>query len=1080
MSNDKLSYDDKTSRERILNELDTTFLVEAGAGSGKTTSLVGRMINMIRTGKVDIKQMAAITFTNKAASELRGRFRIELEKTIRSAQTNLERVNLAKALENINYCFIGTIHSFCGGLLRERPIEAQLDPNFIEMDDVQSKEFRDRCWDEYIEKLMISGKESLIEDLLKLQIDVEDLHKVYHRVSKYEDVEIFTKQVDRPDFTVIRDTLIPMLNEAQAYIPSVPPENDWDALQKSVKQAQQQLTFRNLEEDMDILALARLFDKAINVTQNRWTNKNMAKQFKEQFQDWQIKFLKPFMEAWTQYLHPQLIQFVQPAIQFSRLKRMESGALCFQDLLMKVTELLREHKEVRQYFSRRYSHLFVDEFQDTDPIQAEMMMLLTGDDPDEQNWKKLLPRAGSLFIVGDPKQSIYRFRRADISTYNFVKNRIQLCGDVLQLTKNFRSVQSIGQYVNYTFESKFTPSDQQSDHQASYVEMLTKQLNPKDKRVMHGIYTMTYPKVEYDRKNVIAELDSERVAKFIAWACTQNLKIQEKSGGSQNAIMRFAVPSDFMILLQNRQFIGLYSEMLEKYGVAADTSGSRAFYEEIRVLHLLAKCLNDLSDRIPLLAVLRGLLFGISDDALFHYKREAGSISIFPLPDPEVLSETARPVYGALFKLNQYNLWIRRLPAFTAFSQIINDLGLIPYASVNESGALRAGTIVKLLQLIQKDSSYAANWDSLTEYLGQLVQGEGMEGTSLFAGTGHAVRIMNLHKAKGLEAPVVIMACPCGDSDHDAEEHIDRLSDPAQSYFTISRPKDAYNKEIIAQPLGWTELAAKEREYMDAEADRLLYVATTRTKQLLIVSQYPSRAAIDPWSGLHNTLNKQPELDEVEMEPVKVELLHTVPDVQQERRTWNTWITKASKATYEKTSVTEQVKMGSEIQLHRSNEGRGIAFGSVVHRLIDALGKGLEEDQLELYAQVLATEEKLDRKWMPDVITTISNFIKSELWQRSLKSRQTHHEFSLMVIKKSAAGKEIINKGVIDFLFEEEDGWVLVDFKTDTFEAAHRQEFIDYYRPQVMAYAQEWEHLGYKVKEVGLYFLNRNEYVLLN
>ena len=1074
--------------------LTTTFIVEAGAGSGKTTSLVGRMINLIRSGQATIDHIAAITFTKKAASELQGRFRIRLEQEIHKAQADSERERLQLAVQNMNQCFIGTIHSFCGGLLRERPIEAKLDPTFTEMDEIQSNEFARKSWDHYIEWLCSLGKENTIEELALLQVHVEDLRAVFHRVSQYEDVEIVIQQVERPDFDLVRLSLPPLLDDAALYIPTSAPEKDWDGLQKLIQQAQLQLKRKNLQEDMDVLTLAKLFDRTLSVTLNRWTNKDSAKQVKEQFMQWQVTVLTPFLQHWKEYLYPLLIHFVKPAVAFCREQRMQAGMLDFQDLLLKAAELLRNHKSARAYFAKRFTYLLVDEFQDTDPIQAEMMMLLTGTDVEERDWKNQLPRTGSLFIVGDPKQSIFRFRRADISTYNFVKQRIASCGNVLQLTRNFRSVQAIGDYVNYAFEAKFTPVGEQSDQQAVYVRMQTQLVNPKGKQAIHGVYTISHPKVDYDRKSEIAELDSERIARYIAWACDHNLKIQDKVEGSEEFSLRDAVPSDFMVLLKRREFISLYAEKLEKYGIAADTSGSRADFAEIRSLAMLVKCLSDVTDRIPLLAVLRGMLFGVSDDALFHYRKENGYLSLYPLPEIDTLSEKTQPVLRALYKLSLFSSWVNTYSAFTAFLLIVEDLGMIPYAVSKETGALRSGTLVKVMQLVQQDAVACADWNALTLALNHLLAGDGVEGTSLFAGGDHAVRIMNLHKAKGLEAPVIFLACPCVHSDHDADAYIDRLANPASGYFTISRPKDQYNAEIIGQPMRWTELAEKERAYMHAEAERLLYVAVTRAKQLLIVSRYPAKIAIDPWSALGNSLNKQFELEEVEIEPTAAEILLHAPNMQMKLKPWKDWLESAAEPTYFRTNVTEQVKKGSEIKLHRPAEGRGMAFGSVVHRLIEAAAgqvstaeqgtvarRGSTFELMAVYAITIAQEEAMDIKWIPDAITAVAALLQSELWQRGLKAKQKHHEVSFMVTKKSdQANKDTLIKGVIDYLFEEEDGWVLVDFKTDAFDDEQEQSFIDYYKPQILVYAQEWEQIfGYKVKEAGLYFVSKDKYVVL-
>ncbi|WP_261303981.1 UvrD-helicase domain-containing protein [Paenibacillus andongensis] len=1076
---------DEASRERIATDLDTTFLVEAGAGSGKTTSIVGRMIALVKTGKAQVRDIAAITFTNKAASELMGRFRIKLEQELRKAPQGPEREALLEAVRQVPESFIGTIHAFCGRLLRERPIEAKLDPAFQEMDEHEDQEFRDQCWDDYLEKLREGGEDSHIDELAALLVHVEDLRAVYNKVSQYEDVTIHTVQSERPDFFVIRESLFPMMEEAFRYIPTVQPEKDWDDLQKTIRTANRHLRSKDMSDDMNVLVLAKLFDRTLNVTLNRWTDPKLAKQMKGQFHDWQTTTLRPFLQAWREFLHPKLITFVLPAVQYCQSSRMEAGRLNFQDLLMKAAELLRSYPEVRSYFGRRYSRLFVDEFQDTDPIQAEMMMLLTGSDPSESNWREQLPRPGSLFVVGDPKQSIYRFRRADISTYNFVKERIRQCGDVLQLTRNFRSVKAIGDFVNYAFESKFILPGQTSDFQAPYVQMITQRLNPFGKKALYGVYTMTILKQERDRQADIAIHDAERTAQFVAWACDGNLLIQEDKDGDGKSITRPARPSDFMILLNYRKFISLYAELLEHYGIASDTSGSHAVFEELNALYLLAETLNDPTDRVPLLAVLRGMLFGISDDALYHYRLAGGSISLYSSLDSSVLSAKNIMVDEALRKLRQYAEWVKELPALSAFSQMIQDIGIVPAAAVNESGAIRSGTLIKLIELLQGDSDAAMDWRALTERLSKLTDTERLESASLFAGKGEAVKIMNLHKAKGLEAPVVIMACPCGYIDHDAEEHIDRMSEPPHGYFTITRPKDAYSSEIIAQPVDWVKLAEKEREYMHAEKDRLLYVAATRAKQLLVVSQYPSRPAIDPWSLLAVSLQRQMELDVTPISPVRAEKLKAIPNVEASLAEWKSRLESAATPTYHVASVTKLAKSSSEVVLVRSAEGKGMAYGSLVHRCLQALGEGMDAKDLSDFCRMAAEEEGVEVKWLEQAETTVLQVTKSDMWRRCMNANWRGHEFSFMTARRMNENEQgqsmtTLLRGVIDLVFEEEDGFVIVDFKTDRYESQHEQQFVDYYRPQVVAYVEEWERtVGGKVKEAGLYFIDKHKYVCI-
>ncbi|WP_281884899.1 exodeoxyribonuclease V subunit beta [Paenibacillus sp. YYML68] len=1180
MYSDDVLQADEAARQRILMDLDTTFLVEAGAGSGKTTSIVGRMLSLVRSGKAEAREIAAITFTNKAASELMGRFRMKLEQELAIATAGDERDRLAQALEQLPECFIGTIHAFCGRLLRERPIEAGVDPAFTEMEEQEEKLLRHRSWDLYLEALRAEGRDQSIEELARLQVSVEDLREVYERVCEYEDVCIATEETERPLFDTLRDTLLPLLEEAVRWIPTVQPEKDWDDLQKTVRTAVRHVAAKDMTDDLSMLAVAKLFDRSLNVTQNRWTDPKLGKQLKEQFHDWQTEVLRPFLERWRQHLHPQLIGFVLPALEFGRQQRVAAGRLSFQDLLMKATELLRRFPEVRSYFARRYTRLFVDEFQDTDPIQAEMMLLLTGADLTHANWREQLPRPGSLFVVGDPKQTIYRFRRADISTYNLVKKRIAASGDVLQLTRNFRSVKSIGDYVNYAFESKFTMPGQSSEQQAPYVRMLTQLPSPKGKASLHGVYTMTVPKQERDRQADIAWYDAQRMAQFIAWACAGNMTIQEKAlagapasgvgtlaasgsvsvpasaaalasaSGAPSATVRPARPGDFMILHPYRKFIQLYAEALERYGIASDTSGGKGVFPELRALVQLASALADYTDQVPLLAVLTGSLFGLSEDELYHYRSEGGRIHLYSAVDEAALSAKGARVQRALDQLRLYAGWTRTLSPLAALTRIIDELGLVPWAAVSEAGALRSGTLLKLLEALQADAGSAVSWQSLTERLRNWAEESSLEPASLYAGSGDAVRIMNLHKAKGLEAPVVLLACPCGYTDHDAEEHIDRSTDPALGYFVIKKQRDTFTKEIVAQPVGWTERAEKERTFMHAEADRLLYVAVTRAKQLLIVSQYPSKPAIDPWSSLASSLEKQPELELTPMPPVQAEELapDEAPSELDRAEALAAALQRGGAPSYRTASVTALAKAGRQAVGRdaaavavevidavdgdtasvdaaaadvvgvdasaaidgaiaadngvaesraaagsaivdplpgRSAGGKGMAYGTLVHRCLQALGEGLSPDELPDFCRMAAEEEEVEEKWLALAEQAVRLVAESELWQRMKRARNAYHEFSFITSTDGVEGygleqaQLLLLRGVIDLVFEEEDGgWVIVDFKTDRHEIEQEGTLVQHYKSQVVAYANEWERLtGGRVKETGLYFMDTNRYV---
>lgn len=1087
---------DAEARDRIIDDLDTTFLVEAGAGSGKTTSLVNRMVSLVKSGKADIQQIAAITFTRKASSELKSRFQVALEKAVKECIVEEERTRLENGLANMNLCFMGTIHSFCGRLLRERPLEARLDPGFHEMEEDEDTEFRNRCWDDYLMDLQVRGDLDELNVLKTMGINVEDLRTVYHNVSAYPDVTIAMVDVERPDFDRVRNSLFAMIDRALNYIPTYEPDGDWDSLQKAFLDTKRQRAYKDFTDDLELIRLLETnFDKSLKVTQNRWTDKPFAKDMIEEYADWRNGVFLPFMRQWKEYKYPHVIRFVQPAALYCRKRRQELGALNFQDLLMKATEMLRDSEEVRRYFKQRYTRLFVDEFQDTDPIQAEMMFLLSGTDVTESNWMKIVPEAGSLFIVGDPKQSIYRFRRADIATYNFVKGRIAEHGQVLELNVNFRSVDAIGHFVNSHFQTCFP--DVETVQQAKFVPLATRMENPK---TTFGVHTLTYPKSLSNKENV-ATADAERIASWIRWACNGNVDIHTYDAEGHITGQRPVQPGDFMILTWGKALLHLYGQSLEERGIPSQVVDSQETYVELHDLAMLAECLADPTDKVALLAVLRGIFFGISDNCLYHYKREGHSFSLFHLPETDEVSEVARPVREALQVLFSYYQWTREYTALSAFEQILLDTGYIPYTAVQQGGTLRGGMITSLLQYLHGQLVGASNWTHLANVLLELDNHGTFGSSSLYPGRTQVVRIMNLHKAKGLEAPIVFLACPCGFTDHDATNHVDRSEADSKGYFSVTKT-EGFKRVVLAQPKDWETWAAKERTFLTAERNRLLYVATTRARQMLIVSQWEDTAAKDPWSPLQGILEHVPELEDVNVEVAPRPVYSGIVDVERYAAEMNERIESLTRPTWGRTSVTTEVK-ANVIQPERHVHGLGATYGTVVHRCIEALGNGLQSERLRSMAVIAAEEAGLREEHIDSVMDSVEAVIASDVWERSLNAKRRLFEVPFVLMQsasgvthsaESAAGLDIstgshettggnlnvqaiIMHGVVDMLFEEEDGWVIVDFKTDAFELEQEAEFTELYRAQVAMYAQVWqETFGYQVKEAGLYFTGHQHF----
>ncbi len=258
-----------------------------------------------------------------------------------------------------------------------------------------------------------------------------------------------------------------------------------------------------------LVEVLTLFDKNGKVTQKEWKqegrfSRDDARQEGARWEQFREEVVRPALCAWREYCYPTVLAVLFRARGIYDGLRAERGLLNFQDLLMRAAELLRDKPHVRRYFRERFAFLLVDEFQDTDPVQAEVMMLLTATDPKETEWRRCEPRPGSLFVVGDPKQSIYRFRRADIVTYNEVKGMIRRGegpgkeGVVVRLSTNFRTIGSVIDWVNQVFAPEDAPGDDSSgeplrfpgedtDESPGYVPLETGRVAGSDGSARRGV-----------------------------------------------------------------------------------------------------------------------------------------------------------------------------------------------------------------------------------------------------------------------------------------------------------------------------------------------------------------------------------------------------------------------------------------------------------------------------------------------------------------------------------------------------------------------------------------------------------------
>lgn len=1056
---------DQAERDKITDVLNKNFLVEAGAGSGKTYSLVQRMVNLIVTGTYEIGEIVAITFTRKAADELKERFQTGLEKRRKETTDRLQKERIERALANFDQCYLGTVHSFCGRILRERPIEAGLDFDFSELDEKEDAQLVDEAWDRYIQHVRLYDRKK-IDELVELGFDIANLRTSIHHLREYGDVHWHYDEVEKPSLQEAFAELKKFIEYTKGMLPEEEPDKGYDSLQKKIIKTIRQLKYANLEQEKTIVNMLRPYEKKSSVTLNRWKDKDEAKEVRDEIQLVLVEVVEDTLRKWYEYCHNRLIPFLKPALEVYEQLKIERSSLNFQDLLVHTAKLLKNNSEVRAYFQKKYRCLLVDEFQDTDPIQAEIMLYLTGEELDETNWTRLTPRQGSLFVVGDPKQSIYRFRRADIDIYQRVKEIItNTGGEVLHLIMNFRTVDTITKPLNNVFVKQLP--EKETTYQAAYRELVSVKTGVQNEDEFQGVFEHMTP---YSRKSRdVVEQDAEAIAKYIRKVLDEGLR----------------EPKDFMILTRYNSSLKDYANMLQQYGIPVMTTGeiTLAQDEKLQALSHLIKLLAQPTNSLYFTAVLRGPFFGISDRLLYEHQAKGGNLALFTSISDELAEEDKQLLEQALTKLKKYYDWRRKLLPTAAIEKVIYDVGLLPLYLNSEQPKREFTRLFQVLErLRQHEASGHSGFHEVSERLYNLIQEEMIEEMTL-PNEQNAVVVMNVHKSKGLEAPIVFLVEPNKfvDNQNRIIQHIKRQDEHSIGYFAFFNEKG----ETMAIPCNWQEYKEEEYNYLQAEEIRLLYVASTRAKEMLIVSKMDrNNEKNNPWHLLIEDMDLVPLTISEEVEKRVNDNVQNV-DVNEylsaveTLSNWQEPLTESSYSKYSPTDDTEELPFDVE-----RTSGGGLKWGTVIHEVFEYVlkeGEHLQEKVLSLLKREQLSESRYD-----EVIQVVEQFMQSSLYKELETSTERYSEMSFSfklnegdpLYPKNKKG-DVHVSGVIDFIYKLDDGWTIIDFKTDHVEKEEDIEKLTrHYAKQLLFYKAAFERLtNEKVHKTKLYFVTPNKVV---
>jgi ATP-dependent helicase/nuclease subunit A len=828
---------DEDARDRIARDLGATLLVEAAAGTGKTSALVRRMVSAIEAGIARLDEMVAVTFTDTAAGELKLRLRYEIERRRRERDAQAPaRERLTAALQQLEEARIGTIHAFCADLLRERPVEAGVDPLFeVAPDDVAGALFQ-RAFDRWFEQELRDPSES-VRRILRRPHRRDEGPRALLRQAAWELAERrdFPAPWRREPFSREAgvDEVMAELTALAGRVEEGAPDDFFarshEEIRKFVREVAAREALEHGRRDYDGLeAKLVLFAREKHWG---WTGYRSAGPGRAELRAERDRVrarLEEFARRSGADLAPALRdELWKVVVAYEELKE-RSGCLDFLDLLLCARDLVRDDARVRAELQQRFRLLFVDEFQDTDPLQAEILFLLAAGDPAETEWTRARPVPGKLFLVGDPKQSIYRFRRADVALYESVKRQVvRGGGEVVHLHVSFRSVPQIQEAVNAAFAPRMRGD---SPSQPGYVALSPYRSEPE---AQPAVVALPVPAPYGDYRKIVAwkvdESLPDAVAAFVAWLVGESgWKVTESGDPEERVELR---PHHVCLLFRRfrswmHDVTRPYVRALEARQVPHVLVGGSSFHEreEVEALRSALGAIERPDDELSLFATLRGPFFALGDAALLAYRDRFGSLHPFRRIEEE-LPPALREVADALLVLKELHRERNRRPFADTVGRLLAATRAHAGLAIWPTGEQALANVARFLDLARRaERRSATSFRAFVERLEEdALRGLMSDAPIVEAGT-EGVRMMTVHRAKGLEFPVVILAdISANEAPAEPVRYVDN-----ERRLCAMRLAGASPPELVEHA---DEEAARERE----EGLRLLYVAATRARDLLVV-----------------------------------------------------------------------------------------------------------------------------------------------------------------------------------------------------------------------------------------------------
>jgi ATP-dependent helicase/nuclease subunit A len=1049
---------DEPARERARRDHATSLVIEAGAGTGKTTLLVDRIEAIVRAGRARLEQIAAVTFTENAATTMKLRLRERLESA--RALPDLpqaERERVEAALEVLERASVSTIHALCAQILQERPLECGVLPGFRMADETQADALFAEAWEEWLAERLTGGDDVLL-DALDRGIPLEG-DGWGERTSLRGLARMLLEQRDLEPATAASG-FDPLAARAELVAQAARGRELADQAQEGDTLAGHLRLLGEFAEAARFLSgpelSAHLF--SIRVIPERfgfkphWPSPELLAEGRS-IAAWTKQARAEWGQAASAELHGRLVAALSGVGAIYERKKTERGVLDFLDLLLKARDALRDHAGVRDWFRRRFLFLVIDEFQDTDPLQVEIAQLLAADRP------------GALVVVGDAKQSIYRFRRAEVRLFSQLVERARKGegAGVVHLTQSFRSRPAILRFVNRVFAELIQASDEAD--QPAYEAIAPPPGLPEEPSVV----ALRFPAPTNASGESLLSAEASALAAFLAETARGGHAVRDPIDGA----LRPSRAGDVLVLARRLTKLEALEDALEAAGLRFAVEGGKSFFDRQEVHETLAvvRAIDDPQDRIALVAALRSSFFGVSDLDIVAYSLSGGPVWAREIDTERPGGMALAPALALLEELHQLRT---RVSVPAVLERLYDRTRILAALAGSRRGEARIANLEKVVALARE----AAELGALTlRGFGRLLEDriqnarEEPDLPTTRPGDPDTVRLLSIHKAKGLEAPIVALY-----------DTADNGYSPIDTVPLWDEKKIAIGFRQGCQPPDWNVLVQREERKARAEARRLVYVACTRARDLLVVPRPPTDAALGEfWREL---VERLPAASDADVRVVDADTI-ALPEVPgRGRELWAIagaeggdpvaarWeaerrelVARAAERPLVPASVTDLAAREAPAAAVAPGTGTGRDFGRLMHSLLDWVpldepGPG-REDRLRAMAEALAPGLGLDAAAARRAAAQAERTLALPVLERARRAARVWRELPLWF----PDGSNLV-AGKADLVFEEDGQLVVVDYKSDAIAEDQALVQAAHHAPQLRLYGRGLaQALGLPVRE---------------